>query len=242
MKPAARKRLPFRFASEAYRTFFAIGDDDFARILPQTDDARIQAFMAENEGAIDPGSFHHENSFGFFSLMLNLHLGRHVSSENAYSAYSSAISYRIRGPSGEQIGAVTGQLRLREFISSMRVNILSENVQPFVRAGYGWNWFKADRIALDGEKTERTDTPWFHNPTFFYWPNTFHFGAGIELFPQKNYGVTKMPILGTFGKPEIGFRLEYTIHLHRLGDDVPAARRQGNITRQVFAVGFVVGF
>jgi hypothetical protein len=73
-------------------------------------------------------------------------------------------------------------------------------------------------------------------------PNTWHFGTGIELFIKKNLDVWKLPLLRAYaGKPELGIRLDYTLHLHRLGKGFHDELSVANIARQEIGFGFVIG-
>ncbi len=240
-----QEELPFRFGSMAFRPFYTFGDDDFASVLPQRDNPTIRSFLEAHGGNINSASLKHENNSGYVGLMFNLHLGRLVAIENTFSDYTSDVRYAITNPAGGQIGTVQGKFNLTEFYSSFRYSPLYKNFQPFLRAGYGWSWYKASDITLNGEPLAESETEWFHNPTFPYLPNTFHVGGGFEVFPQRNFGAWRFPVFGTLfsiGKPEIGIRVEYTFLWHRLGDDVPADRRSGKIGRHEFAVALVIGF
>lgn len=240
------EELPFRFASEAFRPFYAFGDNDFARLLPQAENPMVQSFLQAHPGArINTGSLQQENTFSYTGFMFNLHIGKRFSSENTFTASNSEVSYNIIDAADQAIGQVTGRLLLQELAGSMRYNILPNAFQPFLRAGYGWSWYKVNSIKIDGKELFPSETEWFHNPTFPYLPNTFHFGAGVEFFMLRNKGLWRSPAFGDFltlGRPDWGFRVDYALYLHGLGDDAPADRNRGTTARQEIGFGIVIGF
>ncbi|MDH5284714.1 MAG: hypothetical protein OEW80_12615, partial [Gemmatimonadota bacterium] len=73
-----------------------------------------------------------------------------------------------------------------ELASSIRYNLLTGGLQPYLKLGYGWSWYRATDIATDGVPLTDPDGPWIRQPTFFpnnnLWPNTTHWGAGLEFF------------------------------------------------------------
>ncbi len=59
---------------------------------------------------------------------------------------------------------------------------------------------------------------------------------------MRNANICKLPILGAYaGKPELGIRLDYTLHLHRLGKKTPDELGTANILRREIGLGMVLG-
>jgi hypothetical protein len=220
-----RKDPPFRFASVAYRPSFSYGDDDFAHLLPRQSGAGI---ASEN--------FKHERYSSPVGIMYNVHLGR-FSGENTFSISESKVLYNAYNTLQQPIATAEGTLKLYEFTGSLRHSFSKGAFQPFVRAGYGWNWYCVENVRVNGEKQAKTEI--FHKPSFPFLPNTWHIGAGVEIFFRSNHGIWKLPILKTYaGRPELGIRLDYTLHWHRLGK----GGSNDLITRHEIGAGIVLGF
>ncbi|MGH7600458.1 MAG: hypothetical protein ACREOI_29235 [bacterium] len=237
-----REDLPFRFTSAAYRSFYTIGDNDFARLLPGKEHTGIGSFLNANPNTkIDIESLEYKRGLSFLGAMYNIHLGR-FSGENTFSISESNVRYRIRASEQELGNKVEGTLRLYELTGSFRHSFSKGIFQPFIRTGYGWNLYQIENLTLNGAKLTPAKTKIFHKPTRPFLPNTWHFGAGIELFFEKNQNIWKLPLLRAYaGKPELGIRLDYTLHLHRLGKGFSDELGVANIARQEIGFGLVLG-
>jgi len=235
-----RNKLPFRFFSLVYRPSYSFGDNNFAFLLPMEKNKEINSFLANSPGtAINKKSFKQNNYFVSKSFMFNINLGRYAS-ENTFSASRSKVKYNISDGSGKSIGTVKGDLKFYEFIGSLKHCFFDKKFQPFLRLGYGWNWYRAENVRLNGQSIRPSQTQWFHNPSIL--PNAGHVGAGIEIFAKRNSDISQKQLFGQLlyiGKPEIGLRIEYTFHFHKLGKDAPI---NDWIYRHEVGVGLVVSF
>jgi len=238
-----REELSFRFVSPVYRAFMTVGDNDFARLLPELNAAILGPELANYASAkIDMTSLAYKRGYALRGFMYNLHLGR-TSGENSFSISDGAVRYDILDEKRlTPIGRMRGMLRLYELTGSLRQSFGWGRFQPFVRGGYGWNWYRVENMTLNGTALPSARTKIYHKPSRPFLPNAWHAGGGIELFFKPNADVFKLPILGAYaGKPELGIRLDYNLHLHRLGKKTPDALGTGAILRQEFGLGLVLG-
>jgi len=239
-----RKELPFRFVSPVYRAFTTIGDNDFARLLPDLNEKNLGPELAEKykNAKIDLRSLAYKRSYSPLGFMYNLHLGR-TSGENSFTISEGTVRYDILDEKETTlIGRMRGKLRLYELNGSLRQSFGWGLFQPFVRGGYGWNWYRVENLTLDSVPLPSAKTPIFHKPSFPFLPNTWHAGAGMELFFKRNAGIIKLPIIGAYaGEPELGLRLDYTLHWHRLGRKTPNALGTASILRHEIGLGLVLG-
>jgi hypothetical protein len=235
----SRNQLPFRFASLVYRPFYTIGDDKFAHLLPGEANLAINSFLSNGSGAfIDTKSFKHENYTSFGSFMFNINFGRYAS-ENTFSISNSKVRYNIRDKEERSVGLVEGNLKFYEFYGSLKHCFFKSNIQPFIRTGYGWSFYRVEKMTLNGEPFKPVKTQWFHNTIL---PKSGHVGAGFELFAKRNYSIMQKRFLEQIfyvGQPEFGLRLEYTFHFHKLGKDAPV---NAWVYRHELGVGLVVSF
>lgn len=49
---------------------------------------------------------------------------------------------------------------------SLRYNLATGSIQPFVKAGYGYSWYRLDDTRTDGESLENNRSEWLHTPHF----------------------------------------------------------------------------
>ncbi len=238
-----RTELSFRFVSPVYRPSVTIGDRDFARLLPELNSSVLGPELAGFANAsIDLTSLAYKRNYAWRGFMYNLHLGR-ASGENSFSISSGTVRYDILDQAQRRpIGRMRGTLRLYELTGSVRQSFGWGLFQPFVRGGYGWNWYRVENLTLNDMPLPSRQTPIFHKPSFPFVPNTWHAGLGMELFFKRNADVFKLPLLGAYaGKPELGLRLDYTLHWHRLGKKTPDALGTANILRHEIGLGLVLG-
>jgi len=238
-----RGELSFRSVSVVHRTFTMIGDNDFARLLPELNVNVLGPKLADYTNAkIDLTSLAHERSYSPLGFMYNLHLGR-ISSENSFAIYEGTVRYDILNETQRMhLGRIRGTLRLYELTGSLRQSFGRGPFQPFPRVGYGWNWYRVENLTLNGTPLPSAKTPIFHKPSFPFLPNTWHAGLGMELFFKRNADIHKLPMLGAYaGKPELGIRLDYTLHRHRLGKKTPDALGTANIVRREIGLGIILG-
>jgi len=238
-----REELSFRFVSPVYRAFMTIGDHDLARLLPELNPSILGPELASFANAhIDMASLAYKRNYAWRGFMYNLHLGR-TSGENSFSISDGTVRYDILDETQRTpIGRMRGTLRLYELIGSLRQSFSWRLFQPFARVGYGWNWYRVENLTLNGRPLPSAKTPIFHKPSFPFLPNTWHAGLGMELFFKRNADVFKLPFLGAYaGKPELGIRLDYTLHGHRLGKKTPDALGTASILRQEIGLGLVLG-
>jgi hypothetical protein len=146
---------------------------------------------------------------------LHLYVGHRFVSENSLRHSHAALEVDFVLPSQGRTGAVTGDLDMWEYAGSLRYNLLTEAVQPFVLFGYGLSWYRLTQIAFDGQAIPHQETPWVRRPDLgspgTLLPNTWHLGAGLELIPIRSYA-------GTLPRGiDVGIRFDAALYFHRLG-------------------------
>lgn len=185
-----RSELPVRVMSVGAGVTTSNMDSTWAALLlagPQLD--TILSRYAAADPTLSPGSGEvdeAENATAF-AIQASFYLGSRWVTENTYHHSSSGllISVPIDGRPDDPFD-VTGTLKFYELASSIRYNILAGGLQPYLAGGWGWSWYRVVDLATDGVPLTDPDGPWIRQPTFFpnnnLWPNTWHYGAGIELF------------------------------------------------------------
>ena len=241
-----KKTLPYRFVTLVYRPFYAFGHARLAALLPQQGQQGIDLLPKANSGGqVDKTSYSHSDAFSAFSLQYNLNIGKRWVSEHTYATSVSEVSYDITqdaASGGTRIATVDGLLNIRELAGSLRFNIRAETLQPFIRLGYGWSWYRIKAPRLDGEPLKQWDDQWFHSPSAPFWPNMLVLGAGVEVLLLKDREFSMLSKTLTLGKPDLGIRLDFNLRSHKLGGDRPDGRQNTWIYRPELGFGVFLGF
>ena len=144
----------------------------------------------------------------------------------------------------DDIFDITGTLKFYELASSIRYNLLTGGLQPYLKVGYGWSWYHAVDISTDGVPLEEPEGPWVRQPTFFpasnLWPNTTHWGAGVEFFLFKSNTTFPRGV-------DVSLKGEWGSYHSKLGVPYEDAALLGftsepNVTRKTFSFFGAISF
>jgi len=122
-----------------------------------------------------------------------------------------------------------GRLRLRA--GSLRFNLLTGRIQPFVKAGFGYSWYRVQDTTVGDQPLPASTSPFLHVPSAHPWtrlfPNTIHYGAGIEA----TVTAPRAPLTGV----GLALKFETTFHAHSLGLEIQDESQLGlSIDASVF--------
>ena len=149
-------------------------------------------------------------------FQLNFHIGDHFSSENSLRNFKS--TYKVRA-SFNNIPDYTYQADYNfwEFSGSLRYSLTTSDFQPYIKAGYGWTWFRLENVQSDGVLFETPNSEWFNQPSFkslsSILPNSWHLGLGFEVILFRD--LARFP-----GGIDGSLRLEYSTFFNDLGLDL----------------------
>ncbi|RMF56450.1 MAG: hypothetical protein D6743_20250, partial [Calditrichaeota bacterium] len=257
----SQETVPFRRVAINLGYYPFIGDDDFARLLFDVDSDVVERFQVDNNAQVDRNSLRNFDTFDTrnFGFELNYHVGKHFAAENLFRYSLSRVAYdlvstekRPLSPENRVLGVVQGDLQMIEYSGSLRHSFMTNSFQPFIKVGYGYSYYRVRNIELNGRPLEQSKTQWFHNNRFFPpWPpknllpNTWHVGAGFEFIFNRNFSESEFwpPFMfwkWKYGTPDLGFRIEYALYFHELGDD--AQPNGAFITRHLVNLKFTVSF
>ena len=135
-------------------------------------------------------------------FQLNFHLGMRLISENTLRYSSATMGENIEIKHQDEAFRIRSTLDLWEYIGSLRYNLKTGKIQPYVKAGYGWTWFRATDISAEGQPLKPSQSAWVRKPSLSkfenLWPNSWHYGFGIEVLPVR-----------TPDGLDLGLKLEY---------------------------------
>ena len=154
-----------------------------------------------------------------FCFETTLYLGERFATQNSLSSGSPMIGYDLTVPAMKKVFQLRGNLRLWEYLGSIRYNLTTDNFMIFFKGGYGLSWYRLEDVSINGELLPHPNGPWINKPTLgdplTLIPNSWHFGGGIEWMLVWNIGSSP------YG-PDIGIRGEALFHRHSLGINIDA--------------------
>ena len=226
--PAAKTiypgELPQRVTSFATGGYYQLGGNDFARLLPQREDASIAEFLAARPGAfIDAESYARSRTPGV-RLSGTLHYGNRFAVENSFSIDTASVRYAIRDADGGELGVVRGRLSLKELTGAFVYRpVVGRRIPGTVslRAGYGWTWYALRDLSLGDVAMQTGEVKGGYAPSLLpsrrWWPNSWHGGASVELFAPKR--------LWLWERLGYGVRADAGVLLHRLSSRASCEQR-----------------
>jgi hypothetical protein len=69
------------------------------------------------------------------------------------------------------------RINMWDITGSVRYNLATSALKPYVKGGYGVNWYRLEDMTSDGEPLTEPTGPWIVNA----WPLTWQYGAGFEF-------------------------------------------------------------
>jgi hypothetical protein len=93
----------------------------------------------------------------------------------------------------------SADLNYWEYSGSLRYNVFTGALQPFVKGGYGWSWYRLQDVQVNGAPMDPVNSAW-SSPGL--WPSVWHYGLGLEWVPWRRPGVAG-------GGIEVALRAEY---------------------------------
>jgi len=104
------------------------------------------------------------------------------------------------------------ELNMWQYEGSLRYNFSTRALQPFLRLGYGYTWYRLENTTANDESFAEPNSNWFNKPftSGNYFPNTFIGGLGLEWIFIKSMGKLPKGI-------DISAKLEFAWKWHKLG-------------------------
>ena len=216
--------VPFRFFDLSVGASWQSLDSDYSTLI--INESQYQEFIARILfhfliNGVDSTTTAVSTDESFTKAMspvfqLNFHIGDHFSSENSLRNFKS--TYKIKA-SFNNIPDYTYQADYNfwEFSGSLRYSLTTSDFQPYIKAGYGWTWFRLENVRSDGVLFGKPNSQWFNQPSFkslkSILPNSWHLGAGVEFILLRD--------LGNFpGGIDLSLRFEYAAFFNDLGLDL----------------------
>jgi len=183
-----KTELPLRVASVAGGVTTEDLEDEWAALLfdDQNVSEILSRFAAVDTAASGPLTPVVDNATSY-AVQFSFYLGKRWATENIFHNSRSGLAVEVPVASRPNDPfTVSGTLALYELASSIRFNLFTGGLQPYLKLGYGWTWYRVEAVSTDGDPLPDPDTPWIDQPSFFpaenLWPNTTGYGVGLEWF------------------------------------------------------------
>lgn len=249
-----REGLPFRFVGLSTGVSTQYFDNEFASLAlnPQHLDQFIsslaghlleQGFDGSTE-ATGGGDINEAAVTAF--LQVPFYIGGRFTSENTFRRSRHRIGTQLDFNNIDPY-TYSAELNYLEYAGSLRYALSNSSLQPYVKAGYGWSWYRLENVQAVGKPFDPAQTNWI-KPGIL--PNVLHYGLGFEYIPWKRAG-------GLPDGLDFAIRLEVARYSQKLGldlegvflddlktfyptlGDVPRGERIG---RYDFVLGFTLSF
>ena len=162
--------LPVRTMSVAGGVMTANMTPDWSALLlngPQLNEIVTRALSAAGTGGFGEETDEAEDATSY-AVQVDFYLGKRFVTENTFHNSSSGLSISVElDDRPDDPFDVTGTLKFYELASSIRYNLLTGGLQPYLKVGYGWSWYQVVDMATDGVPLTDPEGPWIRQPTFF---------------------------------------------------------------------------
>ncbi len=247
-----KANIPFRFLSlVGAATKLGIPEETVGLLFTGENGVELlnDLFAIDDDIFAAPSEAQVENPWTWL-VQTNLFLGRRFGTQNALMHSRSDVGFQIYAPNAARTVTVNSQLNQWEFSGSLRYNLNLSDFQPYLKLGYGWTWYRLEDISIDGENLTHDTSQWFNKPSFDsfsdIWPNSWHYGFGLEIIVIKSYASLPKGI-------DLGVELEMYWTRYELGQDllsviVTAEHLDDTeindlkVTRPQFAAGLTLSF
>lgn len=209
-----RDRAPYRFVAADAGVSIAALPDNFTLLFthPALFD-QIEPFI---EGTDPPARIENVDAAAAVGTRLGVefHIGRKFTTRNSLRRVTGDLGFDLRRPEEPGAVPVRGDLEMWEYSGSLRYNLVTGQVLPFVKAGYGLSWFRLRDATLGERSLDPGGTGWLRKPSIVppdnLFPNAWHAGVGVEFVPIRGFGSLPQGL-------DVSLRASYSVYAHGLG-------------------------
>ena len=210
--------VPFRFVGLSSGVSVQIFDKDFNALAlnPQQYDEFIFQIVnhlvqngADSTTTIISGDENKENAVGPF-VQITFFIGEHFATQNTVRNMRPSFGVDIDFNNIPSY-SYSAEINCWEYAGSIRYSLTASRLQPYLKGGYGWSWYRLENVQANGEPFEPADSDWIGPSNI--WPNVWHLGIGLEVLPKRRVG-------RFLGGMEISLAVEYARYFQNLNLDL----------------------
>jgi hypothetical protein len=180
---------------------------------------------------------------------ISFYLGGRFSTQNTLLHSRSDLAVVGLATNGNQHRA-TSELNLWEYAGSFRYDLRSGALRPYLKAGYGWTWYRSEKTAVNGELLPTPDGEWINRPSLDSFsdilPNSWHAGAGLELLTYRSgapfpHGVD-VSLVGEVTYTSTSLGIDDWLRVAGSGDLSDGLIEELSFQRWTWSLGLTLGF
>jgi hypothetical protein len=127
------------------------------------------------------------------------YIGTRFVSSTGFRHGTHDVGFRIGVSTRPEPYEFRGRINMWDITGDIRYNLATGSLKPYLKAGYGVNWYRLENMTSDGDPMFEPTGPWITN----LWPLTWQYGGGFEFMLVKGFA----PVPRGF---DFGVRTEWT--------------------------------
>lgn len=152
----------------------------------------------------------------FPSYHIFFYIGSKFTSENMIRNFRTSYGFTAQFNNIPDY-TYSADINFWEYAGSIRYNLTSAKLKPFIKAGYGLSWYRLENVRANGRLFETAKSDWIRKPSLSplknLLPNTWHVGGGLEFLFIKNAAPFPRGV-------DLSVRAEYVLFYNKLGLDL----------------------
>ena len=117
------------------------------------------------------------------SAQTAFYIGTRFVSTTGFRHARHDVGFRINVDTRPEPYEFRAQTNMWDITGNVRYNLATGTLKPYLKAGYGVNWYRLENMTSDGEALQEPTGPWINN----FWPLTWQYGGGLEFLMLKGF-------------------------------------------------------
>jgi len=111
------------------------------------------------------------------------YLGPRFVSSTGFRHATHDVGFRVGVSTRPEPYEFRARLNMWDITGSVRYNLATGSLKPYLKGGYGVNWYRLEDMTSDGDPVADPTGPWINN----FWPLTWQYGGGFEFMLLKGF-------------------------------------------------------
>ena len=111
------------------------------------------------------------------------YVGDRFVSSTGFRHATHDVGFRVGVSTRPEPYEFRAQLNIWDITGSVRYNLATGSLKPYLKGGYGVNWYRLEKMLSDGDPVTDPTGPWINN----FWPLTWQYGGGFEFMVLKEF-------------------------------------------------------
>ena len=111
------------------------------------------------------------------------YIGDRFVSSTGFRHATHDVGFRVGVSTRPEPYEFRARLNMWDITGSVRYNLATGSLKPYLKGGYGVNWYRLENMRSDGDPVSDPTGPWINN----FWPLTWQYGGGFEFMLLKGF-------------------------------------------------------